>query len=240
MPVVVAVASIPSIVLFQKDYPRLSLTLLLLPAIALVWALGPSIRTGIGQALALLRHQLLAWRNTESLRSFAARFSQFVDPNRSDTLRDIAFRISGNNWEETYKIIPPNYIHDWFHCFQVDLESRIFRFRRFARLTQHFTWIVNRYNQDYVLRARAKLRQYYQFPSSPQSLPEIPADQIGRPQEYEIKQLSDHYRDELDFFRERYVRFLYDLQQWLNNLNNKLGPRSRTHFMDYFEHPGRF
>ncbi len=239
------IAAIPSLVLFLKDYPRLGLVLLSLPALVLLWTLAPPLRNGLARVASLFRGQFLAWRERKKLRDFAARFQEFIDPSQSTTLRNIVFQICGNNWEETEKILPPDYIYDWFHCFQVDLRSGIYRFQRFARLTHALTWIVNHYNRDYVLRARDRMgKQYHsrreQHPPQQLSQEELIADEIGEPHEQDMAPLPKHYVDRLEMFREPYVRFLEEFGRWLKSLNRKLGPREQTSFMDYFEYPGRF
>lgn len=241
LPILVAVfVAIPSVVSFYKDYPRLGLALLSLPAIFVLWALLPFIKNGLVAISNTIRQQWLAWRNASQLREFASRFEEFVDHDNPSTLRNILFNMCDNNWEETEQFLPPDYIPDWFHCFQVQLRTSVFTFSRFAHLAHHFSYIVKRYNDDYVIRGQNKIRRWCPFPSDKDQLPELSPEEVGRPNPNQPKEFSEHYREKLEVFRDTWVRFLRDYQEWNKSLNRKMPAGSNTRFMVYFPIPGRF
>lgn len=240
-PVLVALASILTAVSFIRDIPNLGLGLLVISAAIILWATTPAMRVGATKVFGFFRKQLLVWRNRRKLRSFAAEVGELLRLDNPKTLSSIVLNLCGRSYENAEKIVPPvDIVNQWFHCFEVHLRSPIWRFQRFSRLTHELTWIVSNYNKHYILRGRRRLRQCYLSPSAGRSLPVLTPEEVGKIPIVERKELPEHYAEELDLFREHYVRFLVAFMSWLKDMNTNLGRSSNTSFMDWFEEPGKF
>lgn len=150
---------------------------------------------------------------------FDQRFARFVEANQSNNLRYILYNICGNNPDELAKLCPPDYLPRIFQLFAQRQEQHPPRHEAdFSLAVLERQEMVSFYNDDYVQDPLRRLRR----------------DQL-------LTKLPENYRldaeRKIEDFRDRWVRFLDDFQQFLEKLNNDFGYGPSEGFRAYFDRP---
>lgn len=195
-----------------------------LVAIALVAAISAFYRPLAASARKLvqnLRRNRVARRSWQEFLRFEKRFGAFLNENDTINLRNIISEICGKNQDEVAKVCGPDYLNDYYglihmrHLKKKSPENNTsFRFA-LAELHQ----MVCSYNRDYVLDPFRRING-------------IPV--LGQLQPH----AREHYQEGMKQFRERWVRFLDDIKEFLDKTNHDLQYGDyREEIGTYFEYP---
>lgn len=170
--------------------------------------------------------RMRAHRNRIARKSWPAflrlevRFTGFVNNNDSSNLRGIISAICNSNPQETAKLCPPDYIDTFLPL----ISGRHSDVRRpgeleFRRCISEFCATVGSFNREYVLATLKRLAESSMF--------------VGLP-----AQMRDYHEKAIEDFRERWVRFLDDLKEFVDRLNVefKYEPYHQA-IQSYFERP---
>lgn len=220
--IVMTIAAVFSVITQSADHPIFAWTLVVIAGLVFLTAFsGRAIRWGretIGQAQ---RNRIARKQWPEFLR-LGNRFGKFVSRDDSSNLRQVLRSACGSNDTELSKLCPPDYLKDLYELFLARCEAAAARDEHgFSFAVDELNLMVSFYNKDYVLEPLRRLK-------SENRLDQLPTGH------------RQHYADQIEDFRERWVRFLDDFKEFLDKANNDLGydPYHEA-FGTYFERPGK-
>ena len=199
--------------LLGGTHRRLLLTLLVIAVVSLLWALFPQATRLMSVVRRVIVREILVLRQVSRLRTYTSKFEEFVGRNSGASLRSIVMGLCSNNVAEMDKILPRDYVPDWLESYKEQLRFRVFTYSRFHQLAAELTRIVGCFNRDYALAARQPLRANLQLVA------------------------YQHYQDEIEGFRDKYVRFLESFEDWLREVNARGRISGSETLANYFERP---
>lgn len=219
--VVTALAAILSAVTQAKDRPIYADVFLALAALAVVSVLYTPVVAWIRMRRLRARRNRFARKSWPELLGFERRLGAFINPNDSTNLSGMLISFCNQNFsDELAKLRPPNYI-DVFYALLSQRHERTTRIREseFRRAVTEFCALVRAYNDDYVLGSLKLLRGSSVFAALP-------------------VQNKAPLQEGIEDFRERWVKLLDDLKQFVDTANRELryGPPHDA-MNAYFERP---
>src|SRR5438132_4582388 len=218
--VITAVVAVVSLIIQWKGNRVFAFVLV---AIALIVAVSVFYRPIAARAhtqMRNLRRNRIARRVWPEFLRVEKRFGTFLNPNDSTNLRYILSEMYGRQEEQVAKLCGPDYLTEYYALFRTrhsKESARAGRPFRFALIELHH--MVFSYNQDYVLDPLRRLK----------------SDQVS------LAQLHPGIRESLEErmrgFREKWVRFLDDFNEFVDKTNHDLRYDPREAIGTYFEHP---
>jgi hypothetical protein len=167
-----------------------------------------------------LRRDRVARRSWQEFLRIETRFEDFLNQQDTLNLRNIISDIYGRNEEEVSKLCGPEYLSDYYGLIRARHQKKPAKTEGPYRLalTELHQMVVS-YNHNYVLDPLRRLN--------------------GNPI---LGQLPPHareqYQERMKQFRERWVRFLGDLKEFLDKTNHDLRYDDyRQAIGTYFEYP---
>jgi len=217
--IVVALAAVFAVVAQSKDNPKLAGALVVLSLVVVGLAFGSRMIAFFQvRRVRAVRDKAARAQHSELLR-FARRFAQFTNTGDYTNIRPIIFSLCGNNAEKCAELCPPDYMRDLFPLFVQHLEARPSENEsQFLLAAQELYGIVASYNRHYVTEPFERMRmKRWAIPHSslvPELGPWLASLPLGH-QDSAGRQIEDS--------RERWVRFLDDMKQWLEEVNQSFG-----------------
>lgn len=222
--IVVALAAVFSAVTQNQSHPLSADIFLGVVVFAVVFAVvvlcyRPVVTWNRRRILRDVRNRVAreAW---PKLLRFEKRFEEFLSTNDSRNLRYIINEIGGLSDPELFKLCPPDYLN----AFYPSLSSRHramkpVREQQFRVAADDFITMVFQYNEEYVLKPLARLKDSPRFT-------QLPPD-------------ARKYRmAAIEAFRERWVKFLGDLTEFVGEVNGDFGYEPYHEAIHAnFEHP---
>ena len=184
---------------WTKNNPTLTKLLFVLVGVALLlWLALPRIRTGVKRLIQKHRGEQFVCNEQAGFNDLLRRFNRFV--SRDDSRSIIPILQSGISFNmEAIVRIPGvngvNYIGRWLTCFERRLAFPVRGIVSFMTRCQEFTIIVDEFNREYVGKAQKEL-------------------EAGKP-------IPDQYIHDLEQFREDFLAYLREFEQWADRLTNE-------------------
>lgn len=200
--IVAALAAVFSAVTQAQSHPIYAVAFLVVVAILVAflcyrplaeWALEQKMRA---------RRNGVARKAWPDLLRFEKRFQGFINNDDSRNLRTIINDIGGRREEELFKLCPPDYVNTFYPILSNRrLLTRHVRESDFRIALNELIAMVASYNTEYVLKPVKRLKDNARFAQL------VPSEK--------------QYREEaIEDFRERWVRFLDDLTEFVAARNN--------------------
>lgn len=174
-----------------------------------VWGAGIAIVVGLPflvrafrKLISIPSNRRFVRRESTNLIRFREQFCKFSDENQGKSIFSIVGSILNRNSEAFNNVIGPNYLRTWLPAFDRRMKTRCFNTVDFLLSCQEFTLVVDRFNSDFVMRTHTKLLQE--------------------------ATIADHYRRDLEEFRENFNVFLQNLASWSNSLVTEIQKRQNT------------
>lgn len=151
------------------------------------------------------------------------RFAAFVNTNDSSNLRGIISAICSSNPQNVAKLSPPDYIDTFFPLIS-ERHNGVKRVseQEFRQCVLEFCATVGSFNREYVLGPLKRIAESSVFMTLPAST-------------------RDYHEKGIEDFRERWVRLLDDLKEFVERLNGEFKYEPYHQAMNaYFERPRKF
>lgn len=221
--VVIALTAVFSVIAQSADNPVFAWALIALALLVLLSVFfGRVTRWGRDKIHQARRNRVARQQWPEFLR-LAKRFGKFVSREDSSNLRQILFDLCGNNNTKLSKLCPPDYLNDFYELFFARYEAAPAKDEQaFSLAVDELNSMVSSYNKNYVLEPLRRLKE----------------DKLL------FEQCTAGYRErveqEIEGFRERWVRFLDDFKEFLDKANNDLQYDPYHEALGtYFERPAK-
>ncbi|PYU53186.1 MAG: hypothetical protein DMG48_02845 [Acidobacteria bacterium] len=217
--IVVALATVFAVIVQSKDNPKFAGALVVLALAVVGWAFGSRVIASLQTRRVRVARDSAARTEYKELLRFARRFAQFTNTGDRTNIRPIIFSLCGNNAEKCAELCPPDYMRDLFPLFVQHLETRQSENESQFLLAAHELYgLVASYNRYYVTEPFERMRmKRWAIPNS-SPVPELGTWIASLPlghQESAGREIEDS--------RERWVRFLDDMKQWLERVNESFG-----------------
>jgi hypothetical protein len=228
--VVVALATVFSVFTQSQNNPKLAIELVALSIVTmLVIGGGPFIMRKIrfarvrkGQAA----RDLIALNKYDDLLRLARQFGRFANSQDANNILQIIRSNCGNNVDRAAEIIPPDYMTSLFPVFLQQLEThRAENETQFLKAAEQLHTVVAAYNRDYVSEPFRRMRMKRWMIANPSVVHEALGNtDPGNPNQSNwLLSLPLQYQEnavrQIEDFRERWAKFLDELTQWLERLN---------------------
>jgi len=166
-----------------------------------------------------MRRHRVARRSWQEFLRIEKRFEDFLNAQDTINLRNIISDVCGRNEDEVSKLCGPEYLGDYYGLIRMrHLKNPASTNTAFHLALTELHQMVFSYNRNYVLDPFRRLN--------------------GSPV---LEQLQTHaresYQERMKQFRERWVRFLDDLKEFLDKTNHDLQYDYREAIGTYFEYP---
>ncbi len=228
--VVVALATVFAVIAQSRDNPRLAWALVSLTMVLLILTFGSRV-VALFQVrrVQAARNRAAQTQHHELLR-FARRFAQFTNTGDSSNIRSIIFNVCGNDCDKCAEICAPDFMRELSPLFLQHLEKRPSENEvQFLLSIQEFYGLVASYNNHYVLDPFHRMRTKRWPIANPSVLHAVTgtanaaSPNLG-PWLNSLPALHQAAADrQIEDFRERWVGFLDDFRQWLENINESFG-----------------
>lgn len=237
---VVAVAAVFSVLAQSKDNPRLAWALIFVALLVAGSTFSkPVIDFVRERKLRTVRNKAAKDHYVELLQ-FSRRFAKFVASGDPSNLRNIIFNLCDNYIDKHAMICSPDYLREIFPHFQgrITREPPVSAARFYETLSELYC-LVATYNRDYVIEPFRRMRSnlWPRIPSVIERL--IEGTDLSKPDlgpwlaSFPEQKKDDAVR-RIEDFRERWVSFLDDFSQYLENVNESAG---LYNLPTYFERP---
>lgn len=200
--IVAALAAVFSAVTQAQSHPVYAVAFLVLVAISVAFLCYRPVAAWIlNRKLHMLRNGLARKAWPEVLR-FEKRFAEFINNNDPRNLRTIINDIGGRNDEELFKLCPPDYVNIFYPLLSSrHLLAKHVRELDFRISVNELIAMIASYNMEYVLKPMKRLKDNPRFT--------------------QLAPNDKQYREgAIEDFRERWVRFLDDLTEFVAARNN--------------------
>lgn len=203
--VVAALAAVFSAVTQGLSHPVFSVTFLVLIALLVAVECYRPVASWNRTRKLLSRRNGVAQKAWPDFMRFEKRFAEFINNNDSRNLRMVINGICGQRDDHLEKICPPDYINVFYPLLSSRHAAvRDVRESEFRLALSEFVGMVASYNSEYVLRPLKRL-------TDSQRLTQLTPEMRKYPE------------GAIDEFRERWVRFLDDLTEFVAARNNDFG-----------------
>lgn len=203
--IVAALAAVFSAVTQAQSHPVYAIVFLVLVAIPVAFLCYRPLSAWIARNKSSALRNGVARKAWPEVLRFEKRFAEFINNNDSRTLRTIINDLGGRNDQELFKVCPPDYVNTFYpmfssrHVLLKHIEEPDFRIA-----VNELIAVVASYNTEYVFKPMERLKE------SPRFTQLAPNDR-----KYREAAIED--------FRERWVRFLDDLTEFVAARNNDFG-----------------
>jgi len=217
--IVVALAAVFAVIVQSKDNPKFAGALVVLALAVVGWAFGSRVIVSFQiRGVRTARDKAARAQHSELLR-FAKRFAQFTSATDCTNIRPSIFSLCGNNVEKCAELCPPDYMKDLFPLFLQHLEAHPSdNVSQFLLAAQELKGLVASYNRYYVTEPFERMRmKRWAIPNS-SLVPELGSWIASLPLAHQ-----DNAGRQIEDSRERWVRFLDDMRQWLEEVNGSFG-----------------
>ena len=211
----------------NSKYPWLSKpwvvdTAVILGIFILIWFAKPRWAVWFQRIRDDRRDRQFVRANDVGLRELLGQFAVFISSSDTRSLSSILRSVHSQNMQAVEQIIAADYVGSWLHCFQEQLTFPAKSFHQFLGQCREFSYIVQSFNTNYVLRAQRQLA-------------------TGTP-------LAENSIAQLEGFREEYNAFLRDVEPWAKGISDYLQSGGVTDHpslwriapVTYFERPRSF
>jgi hypothetical protein len=180
---------------WAKSSPIHKVMLTGIGVVILLWIASPTAVYGLRKLIGSYRKRRFVREEQAELNNILQSFRPFVNENDSRSLIPILRNVAqslGPDAVVIYRIIGSNHISRWLCCFTKNMHSQTSDIDCFMARCQEFTVIVDQFNRDYVVKSQNEL----------ENGPPLPA----------------HHIHQLEQFREEFIAYLRDVDQWANRI----------------------
>lgn len=228
--IVVALATVASVIAQSKDNPKLAVGLVVLSLLVLGWTFASRMIAFVQTRRVLAARNKAARTEHAELLRFARRFAQFTNTGDPTNIQNIIFISCANDPDKCAELCPPDYMRDLSPLFVQHFEIRPSENEsQFLRAVQELYGLVGSYNNHYVLEPFERMRRKRWAIVNPSVLhtamgtanpenPKLGPWLASLPQSHQ----PDVER-RIEDFRERWVSFLDDMKQWLERVSEMFG-----------------
>jgi hypothetical protein len=218
--VVAALAAVASLIINWKGNRTLAYVFIAVALIVAVSVFYRPIAATAGKHMRYLRQGRIGRRLWPEFLRIEKRFGTFLNKDDSTNLRYILAELHGRREESVAKLCGPDYLPDYYALLRErHLTTSARSGTSFHRALSELHHMVFSYNQDYVLGPLRRLK----------------IDPIV------LQQLHPGIRESIDermkAFREKWVRFLDDYNEFTDKINQDLRYDYREAIGTYFERP---
>jgi len=217
--VVTALVATASLITQWKGNRLLAFVLVAIALVAAASTFYRSLAVRSGKYVQNLRRNRAARRSWQEFLRVEKRFGTFLNENDTLNLRNIISEIHGRNPDEVSKVCGPDYLNDYYGLIYMrHLKRRARTNTAFHLALTELHQMTCSYNRDYVLDPFRRLNG---------------SIVIAQLQPH----AREHYQERTKQFRERWVRFLDDLKEFLDKTNHELRYDHHEAIGTYFEYP---
>jgi hypothetical protein len=234
--IIAAAASLFTSLSQSKEHPRLAWAFLAVALFAVIGAFGtPLIALILKRRKRTARNKAAVARLPELIR-LANRFTKFLSNGDPTNIRQVLLQ-AVQYQEKLAELMPPDYLFELFPYYVRELEEQPPKTEaQFLLAVQYFHSLIASYDNNYVLEPFRKMRlKTWPITQSPIDAPAGDAEK-PKPRCW-IESLPEMRRDDIQMriedFRERWVVFLDDAQEFFEQIRESFA----DHLGTYLERP---